>query len=72
MLKKVLKKLTSDHSIVIVSTHDFELCALENIHNFHFEEHYIDNEIHFSYKLQNGRCETSNAEFLMRLAGIID
>ena len=69
--KEGIKKLTTDHSIVIVSTHDFELCNIENILNYHFEEHYIDNEIYFSYKLQDGKCLTSNAEFLMKLAGII-
>lgn len=67
-----IKKLSKTNVIIVVSTHDFELCNLENIVNYHFEEYYENNEIHFTYKLQNGRCKTSNAIFLMKLAGIIE
>ena len=67
-----IKKLTTDHSIIIVSTHDFELCGINGINNFHFQEYYEDDKIHFSYKLMDGKCKTSNAQFLMKLAGIIE
>ncbi|MDY4788180.1 MAG: hypothetical protein SO253_02540 [Bacilli bacterium] len=67
-----INKLTKDNVIIIVSTHDFELCNLDNIVNYHFEEYYENDEIHFTYKLQDDRCKTSNAIFLMKLAGIID
>lgn len=58
----------------MVSTHDFELCSLEHdtsihAHNFHFEEHYVDNEIRFDYTLKKGKCTTTNARQLMKLAG---
>ncbi len=61
---------------VMVSTHDFELCELENSskresYNYHFTEHYKDNEIQFDYQLQKGRCKTTNAKYLLRMVGII-
>ena len=61
---------------VMVSTHDFELCELENnskraAYNYHFTEHYKDNEIQFDYQLQKGRCKTTNAKYLLKMVGII-
>lgn len=61
---------------VMVSTHDFELCELENndkraTYNYHFTEHYQDNKIKFDYKLQKGRCKTTNAKYLLKMVGII-
>lgn len=61
---------------VMVSTHDFELCEIESsskreAYNYHFTEHYKDNEIQFDYQLQKGRCKTTNAKYLLRMVGII-
>ncbi|MEJ8736137.1 DNA mismatch repair protein [Erysipelotrichaceae bacterium HCN-30851] len=60
--------------ITMVSTHDFELCDLENdenvqAHNYHFSEYYEDGNICFDYQLKQGKCTTTNARELMRLAG---
>lgn len=60
--------------ITMVSTHDFELCDLENdlnvqAHNYHFSEYYEDGKIGFDYQLKQGKCTTTNARELMRLAG---
>mgnify|MGYP001103072301 CR=1 FL=1 len=57
-------------------THDFELCNLENdpdIHgkNYHFKEFYKEDIILFDYKLREGRCTTTNAQYLLRMAGIL-
>lgn len=70
----LLKKLNTKKSIVLITTHDFELCNIEidTLKNYHFSEFYENNEIKFSYKLQNGRCKTTNAAFLMKLVGITE
>lgn len=61
---------------VMVSTHDFELCELEHnskraTYNYHFTEYYKNNKIQFDYKLQKGRCKTTNAKYLLKMVGII-
>jgi len=73
--KSVIGNLNKKWIIGIVSTHDFELCDLENedsvkIKNFHFTEYYVNDEIRFDYRLKSGRCNSTNAKYLMRLAGI--
>ena len=72
--KEIIKKLSKLNCIVLITTHDFELCEIENkkINNYHFEEQYIENKITFDYKIKNGRCKTTNAKYLMGLIGIID
>ncbi|MDF2613765.1 MAG: mismatch repair protein MutS domain protein [Clostridia bacterium] len=73
--KSVISTLNKKWIMGMVSTHDFELCHMENedptkIRNFHFTEYYVNDEIRFDYKLKSGRCQTSNAKYLMKLAGI--
>ena len=73
--KSVLKNLNKEWIIGLISTHDFELCDLEHeknmsIENYHFTEHYVNNEIKFDYKLKLGRCNTTNAKYLMEMVGI--
>lgn len=72
-----IRKITRPWMMSLVSTHDFELCALvenEEIHgkNYHFEEAYQGDTITFDYKIRNGRCLTTNAQHLMRMAGLLD
>lgn len=60
--------------ITMISTHDFELCELQNdaaiqAHNYHFREYYEDGNICFDYLLRDGKCTTTNARALMKLAG---
>lgn len=74
--KEVIKKLGKAHTILLVSTHDFELCDLieeKNINgkNYHFEEYYQENQINFDYKIKNGRCLTTNAKYILKMAGLI-
>lgn len=71
----VLRNLSKDWIIGLISTHDFELCNLENqpgklIKNYHFTEHYVDNQLCFDYKLRAGRSQTRNARYLMEMVGI--
>lgn len=70
----LINKLSHTNSIGMVSTHDLELCDLEQkndkISNYHFQEYYEDGKIQFDYKLRKGPSTTRNALHLMRLAGI--
>lgn len=70
----LINKLSKANTLGLVSTHDLELGELENknskIKNYHFQEHYKDNEIQFNYKLKEGLSTTRNAVYLMKLAGI--
>lgn len=72
-----IRKLTHPWMMTMVTTHDFELCALvetEEIRgkNFHFQESYEGDDIFFDYKIRPGRCLTTNAKQLMRMAGLLD
>ncbi len=56
-----VKRLSSAWCLTLVSTHDFELCALESdpvirARNFHFEESYQGDRICFDYRIKDGRC----------------
>lgn len=73
--KAAIERLVQPNVILFVSTHDFELCDLEktlSIQNYHFSEYYENQQIHFSYKIQSGRCHTTNARFLLEMVGIIE
>ncbi|MFV0393881.1 MAG: MutS-related protein [Coprobacillaceae bacterium] len=71
----VLKKLYEMHISGIITTHDLELCQLQEqydkIENYHFTETYKDNEIVFNYQLKKGVSTTTNAKELMRMVGIM-
>lgn len=73
--KSVLKGLNKPWAIGLITTHDYELCELENedvkrFVNYHFKESYSNNEIHFDYKLHTGRCISANARYLMKMVGL--
>lgn len=75
--KTAITKLHLPWIITLVSTHDFELCALSedpmiSAINYHFEEYYEQDDIYFDYRLKEGRSTSTNALQLMRLAGISD
>lgn len=71
----VLRELCKCHVSGMITTHDLDVCNLENenpsILNYSFNEHYIDNEIYFDYRLKKGRSLTTNAEFLLKKVGIL-
>ncbi len=74
--KEAVRRLTRPWCIALVSTHDFELCDLEkdpavNAGNYHFSEFYEKDMLRFDYLLREGRCSTTNARHLLRLAGIL-
>ncbi len=75
--EEALKRLSVDGSMVIVSTHDFELCSLKQANgdpaeNKHFEESYEDDKLVFDYKMKDGPCTTRNAKALLTLAGLME
>ena len=70
--KEAIKRLTNPRNITIVTTHDFELCDMENISNKHFQEYYEGDEIKFDFKIREGRCTTTNAKYLLRMTGILN
>ena len=75
--EEALKKLSVGGSMVIVTTHDFELCSLKQTDgtpadNRHFEESYADDKLVFDYKMKDGPCKTRNARALLNLAGLLD
>jgi hypothetical protein len=72
---QVIKKLSKDNSMTIVSTHDFELCDLKTedgkkAANYHFEEYYEGDQLKFDYKKKDGRCTTTNAMAILKMAGL--
>ena len=74
---EALQKLSLGKGIILVSTHDFELCDIKdaegkNVLNYHFEEYYEGDEIRFDYHIRDGRCTTRNAMALLKMAGLSD
>ena len=71
----VIKELCKCKVSGMITTHDLEVCNLENenpnISNYSFNEHYIDDEIYFDYKIKTGKSLTTNAEFLLKKVGIL-
>ena len=70
----LINQLCEKEAMGFVSTHDLELCDLEEenpkVVNYNFKEYYKNNEIKFDYKLRRGKSTTRNAVYLMRMAGI--
>ncbi len=71
--KALIKELYRYKAMGLVSTHDLELAELERkmpLKNYHFTEHYINDDIRFDYKLREGVSKTFNAQYLMKKMGI--
>lgn len=68
--KQVLLNLANKKTLGMVTTHDLEVCKTANFANYHFTEHYKDNEIRFDFKIKPGISTTRNARHLMRMIGI--
>lgn len=74
--KTVLTKLSQLNTVGLLTTHDLELCELENeitkIVNYSFSEQYLENNIIFDYKFKKGKSTSTNAKYLMKIVGIVD
>lgn len=70
--KEIIKKLNTLSSNFIITTHDFELCECPNILNYHFDEQYKDDKIYFEFTIKKGKCQKTNAIYLLRMSGVLD
>lgn len=70
----VIKKLNDKNTILFITTHDFELCDIKtrNLKNYNVREYYEGDFIKFDYKIREGKCESTNAKYLMEKLNIID
>ena len=46
-------------------------CDMSFVKNSHFEEYYEGDKIKFDFKLREGRTQTTNAKYLLKMAGIL-
>ena len=74
--RETVKNLAKPYVVTILTTHDMELCDLEqepgmDVENYYFSEHYDKDRILFDYKIRKGRCTSANARHLLRMAGIL-
>lgn len=73
--EEILRKLYKLGVCGIITTHDLEVCKLENeykgIMNYSFYERYSNDEIFFDYKMKKGVSKTTNAQYLLKKVGII-
>lgn len=72
--REVITQLAGARCMTVVSTHDFELCSITDKNqtpavNYHFQEYYEGDELRFDYKIRDGRCTTTNARAILRMAG---
>ena len=75
--KETIRNLSKPYAVTLITTHDFELCDLENdaevdAENYYFTEQYQQDKILFDYKIRKGRCKTTNARYLLQMAGILE
>lgn len=68
---EILKNLASNGVMCFAATHDIELThILEDYYsNYHFTEEVEDDNVVFSYVLQNGRATSRNAIKLLKIIG---
>ena len=70
--KEVIKRLCHKNVVALITTHDFELCDIDDVSNYHVKEFYRGEKILFDYKIRKGKCDSTNARYLMKKLGIID
>jgi DNA mismatch repair ATPase MutS len=68
---QILKSLNHENSLCLAATHDVELTGLlaNEYDNYHFEERWENDDIHFPYLLLPGPATTQNAIKLLRVMG---
>lgn len=71
--KVTIQKLSVPHCILMLTTHDFELCQSPDIDvcNYHFDEYYEGGKIYFDYCIHKGQSQTTNGQFLLKQLGIM-
>lgn len=73
--KALVRFLMHHRASGLITTHDLEMLELQKQHpqnmaNFHFQERFLDEEMHFDYKLKPGELTSTNALRLMKFAGL--
>jgi DNA mismatch repair ATPase MutS len=72
--RAVLTSLLQRGAVGMATTHDLAVTRLagevDAVRNVHFEDHIVDGEIRFDYRLRDGVVERSNAVELMRSIGL--
>ena len=72
----IIRKLLDRNARGFISTHDLELAddyeSNEVVKNISFNSTLRSGELHFDYKLSEGKCYSTNASQLMKSMGIID
>lgn len=71
----VLKHLSQNWVIGLMSTHDYQLCEANKANVgkvlfYYFSERYDEEGIHFDYLLSPGVSTSANAKYLMKMVGI--
>lgn len=68
---QILRSLHRPGICCFAATHDIELTQLlrEEYENYHFEEEITEGDIHFPYRLQEGKATTRNAIRLLAIMG---
>ena len=71
---QILKTMSGGNIMCLAATHDVELTkTLEKEYdNYHFEESLVKGDVLFSYKLKQGRAQSSNAIDLLANLGYDD
>lgn len=71
--KATIQKLSLPYCVIFLTTHDFELCRIDDVdtQNYHFDESYEDEHIYFDYKMKDGPSTSTNGQFLLQQLGII-
>ncbi|MCX7922812.1 MAG: DNA mismatch repair protein MutS [Clostridia bacterium] len=71
---QILHFLSLNNCLCFAATHDIELTTILQhfFVNYHFREHFKDDEIVFDYKIYSGRSSTRNAIKLLKLMGYKD
>lgn len=68
---EILKSISDGAFLCFAATHDVELTHLleKEYDNYHFEEEIVDDDVHFSYQIHQGRATTRNAIKLLNMMG---
>lgn len=71
---EILFNLSCSNSLCVAATHDIELTSIlvHYFDNYHFQEHFTENEIVFDYKIYPGKSNTRNAIKLLKFIGYRD
>ena len=73
--RALIRHLSQSGIMGLIATHDVELAELESdreisAENYYFREDYVEDKLHFDYKIREGVSNTANAIYLLKMIGI--